>query len=152
MNIAKNVANEPIIPGVLLYVLTRGPKHIRDRILQPFSNNILAKNGVARLAAFITVLKVLTGLGVVNRINQALNRLALNAWTLGRAGAPFKFGPAREELIVITGGSSGFGYEMVKSFSAHARVVALDINAFPPELEKRGCSWLLISDQNSADK
>lgn len=132
----KYAANEPVITGGLLYLLTRGPPHIRERILQPFQNNLLSKNGVARLATFLTVLKVLTGLGVAKRINQALNRLALNNWSLGRPGAPFKFGPGKEELIIITGGCSGFGYEMVKGFSDKARIVVLDISPFPPELAK----------------
>ncbi|OAL51167.1 NAD(P)-binding protein [Pyrenochaeta sp. DS3sAY3a] len=132
----KNAANEPILTGTLLYLLTRGPLHIRERLLRPFQTNVLSTNGAARLAILITVLKVLTGVGVVKRVNQALNRLAWNNWTLGRPGAAFKFGPRKEELIIITGGSSGFGYEMVKGFSKVARVVVLDIQAFPPELAK----------------
>lgn len=137
----KNAANEPILTGTLLYLLTRGPLHIRERLLRPFQTNILSTNGAARLATLITVLKVLTGVGVVKRVNQALNRLAWNNWTLGRPGAAFKFGPRKEELIIITGGSSGFGYEMVKGFSKVARVVVLDIQAFPAELAKCKHEW-----------
>lgn len=144
MGIISSAANEPILTGSLLYALTRGPPHIRERILAPFQNNLLSKNAVGRLAAVVTVLKVLTALGVVKRVNQALNRLALNNWSVRRVGAPFKFGPAKEELVVITGGSSGFGYEMVKAFSKHARVVALDISPFPPELERRQFSSDLL--------
>ncbi|EAT85089.1 hypothetical protein HBI56_075370 [Parastagonospora nodorum] len=131
----KETASEPILTGALLYLLTRGPSNLRERILGPFQTNLLAKNGVARLAVFITALKVLTGLGVVRRINGALNSLAWNNWKLfGRPGAPFEFGPEKKELVIITGGSSGFGYEMVKSFANHARVVVLDVADFPPEL------------------
>jgi all-trans-retinol dehydrogenase (NAD+) len=131
----KGAAHEPILTGTLLYLLTRGPTHLREQILGPFQSNLLAKNGAARLAVFITVLKVLTGLGVVRRINAALNNLAWNNWKLfGRPGAPFSFGSEKNELVIITGGSSGFGYEMVKGFSQHARVVVLDIANFPPEL------------------
>ena len=140
---AKDTLTEPVVTGGLLYLLTRGPPHVRERLLQPFQNSLLAKNGVARIAALIAALKVLTALGVAKRISQALNRIALNNWSLGRPGAPFKFGPSGEELVIVTGGSSGFGYEMVKSFSKHARVVALDVSPFPPELEKRE-SWTLF--------
>jgi len=73
---------------------------------------------------------------VLKRVSQGLNSLSWNNWTLGRSGAAFKFGPAKEELVIITGGSSGFGYEMVKGFSKVARVVALDIQDFPPELAR----------------
>lgn len=128
-------ASEPLLTGSLLYILTRGPPQIRDRVLAPFRDNLLAHNGVARVAAFVAVLKVLTSLGVVKSINNALNRLALNNWSFGRNGKEWKFGPKKEEVVVITGASSGFGYEMVKSFSKHARVVAIDISPFPEELK-----------------
>lgn len=129
--------SEPIVTGTLLYILTRGPIHIRERLLQPFRTNLLAKHGVSRITALVAILKVSFVLGVVSRINKALNGLALNGWALRRQGSPFEFGPHRKELVVITGGSSGFGYEMTKAFSKVARVVVLDVNAFPLELEKR---------------
>jgi all-trans-retinol dehydrogenase (NAD+) len=133
--------NEPLFTGALLYLLTRGPPRIKERLLEPFHNNVLARNGSARLASFITILKIIVGMGVVRRANGALNSLAWNKWRLfGRHGKPFSFGPGKEELVVITGGSSGFGYEMVKSFSIHARVVVLDISAFPAELSSRKCN------------
>lgn len=132
-------ASEPVLTGTLLYLLTRGPEHLRARLLAPFQSTLpLFTNtpkGVARLAAFITALKVLTAVGVLRRINQGLNKLAWNNWTFGRAGAEWQFGLGKRELVLITGGSSGFGYEMVKSFSKHARIVAIDISAFPPELD-----------------
>jgi all-trans-retinol dehydrogenase (NAD+) len=127
--------HEPLLTGALLYLLTRGPVRFRQRLLQPFQTNLLAKNGATRLATLIIILKILTGLGVARRVNGALNSLAWNKWQMfGRPGTPFKFGPRKEELVVITGGSSGFGYEMVKGFAKHARVVVLDVSAFPPEL------------------
>ncbi|KAF2829921.1 NAD(P)-binding protein [Ophiobolus disseminans] len=127
--------HEPLFTGALLYLLTRGPVHIRQRLLGPFQTTLLAKNSAVRLAAFVTVLKILTSVGVVRRVNDALNSLAWNQWRLfGRPGAQFKFGPEKEEMIVITGGSSGFGYEMVKAFAEYARVVVLDVADFPEEL------------------
>jgi all-trans-retinol dehydrogenase (NAD+) len=141
VSVAKEAASEPLLTGALLYLLTHGPAQIRERLLQPFRSNLLATNGAARLASLITILKVLTSVGVVRRINGALNNLAWNNWKVfGRPGAPFAFGPGKEELVIITGGSSGFGYEMVKGFSKHARVVVLDISAFPPELAK--CKYI----------
>ncbi|KAF2750209.1 NAD(P)-binding protein [Sporormia fimetaria CBS 119925] len=132
----KYVAREPVLTGGLLYLLTRGPPHIRERILQPFRNNLLSANGAARLASLITILKLLTAWGAVKKANKALNRLALNNWTLGRPGASFRFGNTKEEIVVITGGSSGFGYEMVKGFSKYARVIVLDVSPFPAELSR----------------
>ena len=133
----KYASTEPVITAGLLYILTRGPPHIRQRLLAPFHANLLSKNGAARVASLITILKFLTAIGVAKRISHSLNRLALNNWTFGRPGAPFHFGGAKSELVVITGGSSGFGYEMVKGFSKSARVVVLDISPFPEELKRR---------------
>jgi all-trans-retinol dehydrogenase (NAD+) len=133
----KYASTEPIVTGGLLYILTRGPPHVRERLLAPFHANLLAKNGTARIASLITILKFLTAIGIAKRISRGLNRLALNNWSFGRPGAPFHFGGAKSELIVITGGSSGFGYEMVKGFARSARVVVLDISPFPEELKRR---------------
>ncbi|KAK7192422.1 hypothetical protein PSPO01_01130 [Paraphaeosphaeria sporulosa] len=129
------VTNEPLITGPLLYILTRGPVHIRERILEPFRKNLLAKNGASRITTTIAILKVYFIIGVLRRFNQVMNRIALNGWALRRQGEPFVFGPTKQELVVITGGSLGFGYEMVKAFSNLARVVVFDVNDLPPELE-----------------
>lgn len=137
LSLAGWVSTEPLITAPLLYLLTRGPPHLRERILAPFRTNVLAYNGVAKVAALITALKLLTSLGVVRRINAALNALALNNWHLGRPGKAWNFGPGKEEIVVITGASSGFGKEMVKGFQGYARVVAIDIAPFPDELAKR---------------
>jgi NAD(P)-dependent dehydrogenase (short-subunit alcohol dehydrogenase family) len=132
-------ASEPLLTGSLLYLLTRGPPHIRAKLLAPFQSTLPVftntPKGVARLATLITILKVLTTAGVLRRINAGLNRLAWNNWSLSRNGADWQFGPSKKELVLITGGSSGFGYEMVKSFSKHARVVAIDVSPFPAELD-----------------
>jgi all-trans-retinol dehydrogenase (NAD+) len=143
LSAASWAATEPLITAPLLYVLTRGPPHLRERILAPFRDNLLAHNGAARIAAFLTVIKVLTSLGVVKRINAALTRLALNNWSFGRNGKEWKFGPRKEEVVVITGASSGIGAELVKGFNGVARVVAIDIAPFPEELGK--CEYFLLS-------
>ncbi|KAF9698196.1 hypothetical protein EKO04_003486 [Ascochyta lentis] len=133
------LVSEPLFTGGLLYLLTRGPPHLRARLLAPFQSTLPifsnTPKGVARVATFITLLKILTTAGVLRRINQALNRLAWNNWSLSRSGVGWVFGPAKQEVVLITGGSSGFGYEMVRSFSKHARVIAIDVSSFPTELD-----------------
>lgn len=138
---ALTAVKEPIATGTLLYILTRGSPQVREYILRPFQS-LLLQNGPGRLYHFVSALKILTGLGVVRCVNQALNNLAWNNWTLRRPGNPFNFGPAKEELIIITGGSSGFGYEMVKGFSSHARIVVLDVQPFPSELAS--CKFMFL--------
>jgi hypothetical protein len=120
--------------GTLLYVLTKGPIVYRQRLLRLLQDRGLS---IQRIALLIKSLKYLLAIGVARRVNQSLNRLALNNWHFGKAGSPYRFGDVNKtELVVVTGGSSGFGYEMVKGFSKHARVIILDISSVPPELER----------------
>jgi hypothetical protein len=132
-------ASEPLLTGALLYILTRGSPRLRARLLAPFQSTLPVFTntpaGVARLAHLITLLKLLTAAGLLRRANQALNRLAWNNWSLRRNGTEWAFGASRKEVVLITGGSSGFGYEMVKAFKEYARVVVIDVVAFPAELE-----------------
>ena len=138
IHVLRYTASEPVFTGALLYLLTKAPAHIRDRVLKPFRSNLLANNADARLNTLIRTLKYLLAIGIVTRVNRALNRLALNYWYLRRPGAPWRFGdPQKSELVVITGGCSGFGYEMVKGFSGKARVIVLDILPMPEELAHR---------------
>lgn len=129
------LAQQPLLTGALLYLLTRAPTDIRERFLKPLRPYLLAKNADNRILGAIKVLKVLLVLGIHRLISQLLTRLALNYWYLRRPGAPWRFGDAaKSELVVITGGCSGFGYEMVRGFYEQARIIVLDISDMPPEL------------------
>ena len=132
----RSVVYEPIATGSLLYILTLGPVNLRERLLEPLSTNLLATNRAGRITTVVAVVKACFILGVISRVNKALNSFALNGWSFKRQGAPFEFGPERKELVVITGGSSGFGYEMVKAFAQVARVVSMDVSELPEELKK----------------
>lgn len=144
LDLVRYSASEPLLTGALLYVLTRGPPHIRERLLAPFRSNILSKDAGNRLHTATTVFKVLFAIGVVKRINQALNRLALNQWSLPgmKSMAKWKW-DGQTEVVVITGGCSGFGYEMVKGFAGKAKIAILDVSDLPKELEER--KWKSLS-------
>ncbi|KAH6643231.1 hypothetical protein C7974DRAFT_352574 [Boeremia exigua] len=133
-----HVASEPIVTGGLLYLLTQGPAKLRGQILAPFQTSLPIftndPKGVAKLAALVTALKVLTTAGVLRRLHEAINRLAWNNWTFGRAGTEWQFGPDKKETILITGASSGFGYLMAKELSKHARIIALNRSPLPADL------------------
>jgi hypothetical protein len=154
LQIVSYAATEPVLVGSLLYVLTRGPILYRQRLVR-----FLQERGLLleRIALLIKSLKYLLAIGVARKVNHLLNRLALNHWHLRKPGAPLQFGDInKSELVVVTGGCSGFGYEMVKSFSKYARVIILDISPVPPELERSKTTWMIIvraqltSDQSRA--
>lgn len=134
----KLLLEEPLLTGPLLYILTRGPPHLRARLLEPFQKNLLSKDAAQRLEKLTMILKVLFAIGVGKRLNALLNAVALNNWHAipwRKPGRPFVW-DGKTETVVLTGGASGFGYEMVKLFAGRARVVVLDVQELPNELTR----------------
>lgn len=81
-------------------------------------------------AAFIKGLKVLLGLNVARSINTALSRYSLNNW---KSDAKFV---TSQEIVLITGGSSGIGELVALSFANKGvTVVSMDVN--PPKVPQR---------------
>ncbi|KIX09017.1 uncharacterized protein Z518_00095 [Rhinocladiella mackenziei CBS 650.93] len=134
INLLRLAATEPLVTGSLLVTLTRAPTQYQTRLFKVLGDIGLSRKHIATL---IKALKYLFAISAVGRLNRTLTKLALNHWHLRKPGAPFHFGDAKKsELVVVTGGCSGFGYEMVKGFSKYARVIILDISPVPAELEK----------------
>lgn len=105
----------------------------RRRLLKLLDDIRLSEDHIALL---IKSLKFLLAFGMGRRLNQALNKLALNNWHFRKPAVPFKFGDSKKsELVVATGGCSGFGYYMVKGFSKYARVIILDVSTLPADLK-----------------
>ena len=69
--------------------------------------------------------------------NTFFNRLALNYGHLRKQGVPWDFQGDGKETILVSGGCSGFGLEMVKLFAERtkARLVVLDIQELPDDLK-----------------
>jgi all-trans-retinol dehydrogenase (NAD+) len=130
------MALEPFTTGVLLYVLTRtSPSVLKDPLISSIQQ---AGISPTRLPQILPVLKGLFALGVVRRIHQMLSVLATNYWHFRWQGMPWNFGDReRSEVIVLTGGCSGFGALMTKGFAGEAKIVILDILDLPEELAKR---------------
>ena len=136
LTLLRHAVTEPLVTAALLAALTKAPLQYRSRLLRVLGDAGLSPE---RVALLIKSLKYLLVVGVARRLNQSLNRLALNHWNFfGKPGAPFNWSAVNKtEIIVVTGGCSGFGYEMVKGFSKHAKVILLDVSPVPEELKRR---------------
>ena len=151
LEVVRYLASSPLLTGPLLYLLTGAPADIRERALAPLRPYLLSKDADARIAVTVRILKVLFAIGIGGKINQLLDRLAQNYWYLRRPGAPWRFGDAQNsELVLITGGCSGFGYHTAKALSSKARVIVLDISDCPEDLERR--KWHSTSLESAADR
>lgn len=77
-------------------------------------------------------LKVFTYIGIARFLNRSLNRKSLDNWENHQWDW-------KKELVVITGGSDGFGKEMVILLGVrNIKVVILDIQ--PPTFDLRECT------------
>ncbi|KAG9783479.1 hypothetical protein ABEF93_004677 [Exophiala dermatitidis] len=143
--IALNTLLSPFITGPLLLYIQRNP-HILDKVpwfpdltlALPFRLPFNLRNSITLHAdPPLRALKKLFWIGLALHVNRLLNRLALNYWHLTRQGEPWDFATEGKEVIVITGGCSGFGREMVKMFAAktRARIVVLDIQDLPADMK-----------------
>ncbi|GME26202.1 Short-chain dehydrogenase/reductase SDR [Neofusicoccum parvum] len=140
-SVAANAALSPSLTGLLLLVLARGPAEARRRLASALG----AEADPERLERAKRVLRVLFALGVARVANAVLNRWALRGWRWGRA----KGGPAWDfdgkvgtgEVVVVTGGCSGIGREVVKGLvergGVGVKVVVVDVVDLPEEFEGR---------------
>ncbi|KIW83627.1 hypothetical protein Z517_02873 [Fonsecaea pedrosoi CBS 271.37] len=63
-----------------------------------------------------------------------LSNLALNGWSWSKKGEPWDFSGTKE-IVVVTGGCSGFGKLMVERFAGRAKIVILDVSPLPKDLQ-----------------
>lgn len=125
----EKVALEPLLTAPLLYLLIRKPQVFRDHILGRLPS--LNDN-----TALITTLKWLVGAGVVRNFSYLLNKWALNNWQLS-SKAQWDW---KNEVVVITGGCSGFGEKVAIGLAEKGlKVVVLDVSDLPKSLQ--GCTF-----------
>jgi all-trans-retinol dehydrogenase (NAD+) len=136
VQIVRKLALEPITTGFLIYALTRdSPSALKDRLLASIQQ---AGISPSRILQVLPILRSLFALGVARRIHHVLSALATNYWHIRWQGKPWNFGDReRSEVIVLSGGCSGFGALMTKGFAGKAKIVILDILDLPEDLAKR---------------
>lgn len=104
---------QPILTGPLYYLLENKPEILQ---LSPITSTLAQRSG------FKYAIAALLGLGVLRKVNNWLSALHLNAFT------PNSHWDWKNEVVVLTGGSSGIGAQIVTSLAeSGAQVVILDI-------------------------
>src|SRR5579871_6572874 len=127
----EDVVLNPFITGPLLLVLTSGPTVIRQSILRQLAI-LLNEQSVKRL---VVVLKWSLALGLVRKLNNWLNAVALTHWQVRPAKDKWVWD---SEIAVVTGGSSGIGAETAKCLMRKGvNVAVLDIQPLPKDMD--GC-------------
>ena len=134
------VALNPAVIGALLWVLTRGPDSIRDRLISKVS----ALRNPETLRRVTKALGWLLVLGTANTVNRKFNELALNAY---RANDERKRWKWNKEIAVVTGGCSGIGLLVVKRLILRGvKVAILDVQQLPPALQGYASVKLFVCD------
>jgi len=142
----KEILLSPYVSGPLLLYLTKINPAAAEKIpwfkdltlTLPFSFPFNLSNDVTlRATPLLKTVKYIFAIGVIIHLNRFFNRLALNYGHLKKQGVPWDFQTEGMETILITGGCSGFGKEMVKLFSQHTRskILVLDIQDLPADLQ-----------------
>jgi len=119
----RSILLQPLIPAVLLAAIVRYPQQAQEYLSQ-----ILTKDTVSiNVASLRTVLTALLSIGVLYRANKYLEHLSLNNYVSDKTW------DWSREIVLVTGGSSGIGAEMVKQLTRRGiTVVNLDIAPPPP--------------------
>lgn len=126
-----HIALNPVISAALLWILTKAPPPVRERLFNRFTS----LRNHERIKRIVKALKWLLALGLLRGVNSQLNKIALNAWRLKSERKKWNWD---EEIAVVTGGCSGIGELTVKGLVKKGLTVAvLDIQQLPPSLQ--GC-------------
>ncbi|GAW24530.1 hypothetical protein ANO14919_141170 [Xylariales sp. No.14919] len=148
----RDLVFSPFLSGPLLLAVTHAPDAVRHLVLNLASRvpGLLqhAPPPNFDLSTAATVLRVLFALGVVRRLNRALNNAAANAWRLTAS----KGWDWPNEIAVVTGGSSGIGMLTVEKLAALGlRVAVLDIRDLPKSMENNARIHFFKCDVTSSE-
>ncbi|KIY02808.1 uncharacterized protein Z520_01273 [Fonsecaea multimorphosa CBS 102226] len=137
----------PLLTGSLLLYIRRNPSLLHNLPWPPAMTTIkllpihlplgIPNSITLRTTPPLKTLKYLFAIGLVVQVNRILNRLALNYWHVRKQGEAWDFAGEGKETILVTGGCSGFGREMVKMFAAgtRANIVVLDVQELPDDIK-----------------
>lgn len=145
----------PFLSGPLLLSATCYPEAVKDALasvsarLPEALGTCLSLPALLDSPRFITGLKILVGLGIVNKLNQGLNTVAHNSWRLCAAKG---WDDWSDEIAVVTGGSSGIGNDIVQRLALMGvRVAVFDIADLPKEMQGNARVKFYYCDVTSAE-
>ncbi|KAH7117949.1 dehydrogenase/reductase SDR family member 8 precursor [Dendryphion nanum] len=125
----RHILLNPILTGALLWILTKGPTDAREFVLSRFTS----LRDPEQLARVIKALKGAFVVGLFSTVDNALTKIALNAWRVRSQKKQWDFA---QELAVVTGGCSGIGELTVKGLlDKGIKVAILDIQQLPASLQ-----------------
>jgi len=118
---------DPRVTAPLLVALLYYPEKLQELLPERFHYLISSQAVIRTLSAFL-------GLGIVRGVNAKLSQWAANNW---KKDAKFV---KSQELILLSGGTSGIGKLMAEEFARRGvKVVILDLNP-PKQALRKSCS------------
>jgi hypothetical protein len=134
------------ISGPLLYLLTKGPTALQERLLKYLPASVNKE----KLTKYVKWLFILSATG---QINTLLSAWARNNWLLSEPGEKFGARGWDKEIVVITGGSMGIGQETIRKLQAKGLKIAnLDISEPTEECKyiSKNCNPEMRSTSNGS--
>jgi short-subunit dehydrogenase len=114
----RDIFLQPVLSGGLLLASWARPQETENAI------EVISRGKVSP-ALFKGLVRILFAMGVVYRLNRTLTRRVLNNWVADRS---WDF---TREIVVVTGGCSGIGSQIVQDLTRrNIKVAVLDVN--PP--------------------
>lgn len=120
------LVSDPKLVAPLLVAILYYPEKLRSIIPARLFRYITSPG-------FVRTLKIILGLGIAGSLNSQLSRYQLNN---GKGAAKFV---KSQELVLISGGSSGIGKMMAEDFAKlGVKVIVVDLNP-PKEAFGKSC-------------